>query len=1032
MTEWGTSPWATTSHPASLSPAPPAFAKTSPSLSHTAVDSGYFNAFVDEAAWGDPGTPAGIGGVGNVLQDGTLGIQSPRPIASPGRIANGKGNRWLRPVGSMWEEEEEVEKQDDIDIDTSHDAAALDATDDTQDVHGASNQERRSMEEVTNADYKDHKSLTGADPWSGDGLGIEINDARLQDQESEEQQDLQKDVCTDENYDLDIPVQKAQTVEKSTVADPVTDERDVGTLDSEEGHLVEAHAKYTSDKVAREAATEDPTPEARTPIVNFDIDMNILNSIFPSTSPSTVQQDLSDYESLISTSSGRKTHFRLTRPYSLRQYNQGDFDKYTRVTWRESAVHDKVIQIMSDWIAKDRASGGMFSVPSAKRRSLNSFGWGNEEKREEQALVVSASSILLPKISGPAGFGWSSSTMTPLTPSKPGDTSGSDTTPRASEEIARMSPRPRRTPIRKARAISRKLLSSPQGSSMADALYDLESFERARTPVQTLQVDAAGTEPSTGMQSTHELANDDFGIFEEAVADFEDFTIAPPPAVIATPPAKHVPKDEMSSTPTKSDDVLTDDLDDDHATQESGAQMTVNGLHEDADEEHSRLKDGRDESTTFKSAVSPPLPPASPSKANEKEGLFNDGGENGLDDFDDFESAPPLEYTDAPEEKCAKEIHPATTYASSPTGPPVDNSSHVVASIEPTVAASEPEIDSVNDEELGANYANNSSSSQIVLDDFSVFDTAAPEPSTAAQITDTTYDDFAMSEKSLTPTPQPIARPDDSFVPTKLFPSDTQPETKPLEPSRSATPQAAFMNGVTDHREALSAHAAEHSNTLEDDDDDFGAFEDAIASAEPQGFKPAGMHDDSALNTRNIATTPHSVHVPFPAAITPPQSAAPLPHGVQPSQPASVATTIQTPHPLPQPRAISLPLHSKPTTATKPNAQTPSTSAGADRGNALLNMLTLLDESESAAHNHEDDFHDWDEGEGERLAGEKEIGRLRREEWVGERPAARFERGVGGGMGIAKEEARSSIDVVDRETVEKVVNGLPDWSYMLR
>lgn len=115
-------------------------------------------------------------------------------------------------------------------------------------------------------------------------------------------------------------------------------------------------------------------------------------------------------------------------------------------------------------------------------------------------------------------------------------------------------------------------------------------------------------------------------------------------------------------------------------------------------------------------------------------------------------------------------------------------------------------------------------------------------------------------------------------------------------------------------------------------------------------------------------------------------------------------------------------------------------------------MLTLLDASEDAANSHEDDFHDWDEGEGERLAGEREIGRLRRSEWVGERPVSvvnssrlgNDDAGIGAGAvswgtregeagrGRLDRDGDGDVDVVDQEAVGRIVGGLPDWGYMLR
>jgi hypothetical protein len=100
-----------------------------------------------------------------------------------------------------------------------------------------------------------------------------------------------------------------------------------------------------------------------------------------------------------------------------------------------------------------------------------------------------------------------------------------------------------------------------------------------------------------------------------------------------------------------------------------------------------------------------------------------------------------------------------------------------------------------------------------------------------------------------------------------------------------------------------------------------------------------------------------------------------------------------------------------------------------DHGASILGALAFLDaEEDAAAGAQEIDFGSWDDDvdddelrEREALASEREIARLRRGEWVGEKPD------------IAKEMERKEPERKNEEedVVRRVVVGLPDWRYML-
>jgi len=387
----------------------------------------------------------------------------------------------------------------------------------------------------------------------------------------------------------------------------------------------------------------------KTPPVDFQVNLTLLTQVFPPIKLD-VDQDLPLLDTIITTSSARKTHYRITRPYSLRQYNLGNFENYSRVTWRDSAIHEKVVKYVEAWITKDRASGGgVFDVPSAERRS--GFGWGNDnEKVSDQNPTISASSIMLPKIVGPSGaFGWSSAAMTPLQPMRAGEEQEQVGPPKASAEVADMQPKPRRTPIRKPRAVSNRVSGSHsvlKSTSFSPAIFDeLDMFDKQVVladdqthPDSQQAADGAPQQSSAGL-------TDDFGVFEDATDDFQDFVIAPPPSRPTTKPPMEVLENVVN---------IEDELD--HKETHTPAEGEIHDVdntifrgEEDSQNVTSAVATGG-VGDDFSTSASSTAPNFLNTKSPEKESLFA-GQEDEFDEFEPFETAPALAFSnDSPVE----------------------------------------------------------------------------------------------------------------------------------------------------------------------------------------------------------------------------------------------------------------------------------------------------------------------------------------------------------------------------------------------
>jgi len=138
---------------------------------------------------------------------------------------------------------------------------------------------------------------------------------------------------------------------------------------------------------------------------------------------------------------------------------------------------------------------------------------------------------------------------------------------------------------------------------------------------------------------------------------------------------------------------------------------------------------------------------------------------------------------------------------------------------------------------------------------------------------------------------------------------------------------------------------------------------------------------------------------------------------------------LQPEGPTPRPFARTTPISTSKPVPTKPAKPHKTKAKDNDTGASILNILAFLDADEAGDEDDEDADngrvpYDQHPSEVEALAGERVIKRLRREEWVGERPVVSNRH-----VGEQKEKIRAN--EVDERVVEKVVGGLPDWGFML-
>jgi len=651
--------------------------------------------------------------------------------------------------------------------------------------------------------------------------------------------------------------------------------------------------------------------------------------------------------------------------------------------------------------------------------------------------------------------------------------------------------------------------------------------------------------------------HDDFGIFEqntEVDTAFEDFVIAPPPAISTPTPGANVSQDSLHTDdePTAADNQIPSSgitavaAEVEKPSVPPNPSLSYTGDHES----HSMVHTER----------------ASPIKeTSEDQSLVFDQSE-GFDDFDDFdafESAPPLEYTDTPD-----------------IAQPEQESrfDHSTPQLESGISVQPRSGDVVEPIIIATPHSEHEEALETTSDDFSAFETSLPpsipvsHPGTAANgmtvashtgsvaaeafdsrtDNDSTNhaiegephneeadDDFGTlvqeSEPSIQ-TPQPDHELQASFeppvaaqrcpavslatneAPVALETSTAYDDFSIFETSTN-TPSANIPTPNKTAGTSLATHI--HNATItplkthtepqtQEDDDDFGAFEDAVSplpstpdTAWPFLAPPVIPALPSSWNIQNRYSIPLQAQTLSFAPLVPdlalprPNTAPPLSlfptpadQPVKNSEVLLLSTTTAPVRPssafdmqfspmktetapefAPLPRAqmprskVAITSDAQPTAqakATKPNTTTPTTKLNAtttittkpptpapkskaprttpnprhDAGNAILGVLAFLDAEDDAADeadNADDAFGAWSgesgmDGATEALASEKEVRRLRREEWVGERPG---ERKVEVGLGRGEVGAGKSVEEVDQDAVRRVVDGLPDWGYLL-
>ncbi|KAH8805837.1 hypothetical protein F5884DRAFT_800791 [Xylogone sp. PMI_703] len=126
--------------------------------------------------------------------------------------------------------------------------------------------------------------------------------------------------------------------------------------------------------------------------ISFTIDTSQFGRLFPNVEatelasvgdskifiPDTIPRDN------FSTAEQRKTWYRISRYGTMRQYNSGDDENYTRVDWNHSKARDETLKIVARWMEEDRITGRVTLGGSGRGSVI--FGWD----KKNAAVPISA------------------------------------------------------------------------------------------------------------------------------------------------------------------------------------------------------------------------------------------------------------------------------------------------------------------------------------------------------------------------------------------------------------------------------------------------------------------------------------------------------------------------------------------------------------------------------------------------------------------------------------------------------------------
>ncbi len=173
----------------------------------------------------------------------------------------------------------------------------------------------------------------------------------------------------------DIPAFSADAIDEETISALVEAKQD-----TKSNAEATTRSAYDEQQLLKNTTSDTSHPP-------YPIDLSNLEALFPGSTPSTTNPEpVPDViiDNSYTTTSERRTWYRISRFGSTRKHDSGEEDNYKRITWATSEVRTKTLHIVRRWMEQDSITGRVV-LGSRKAGPLGAsmFNWDSSEPQIE-------------------------------------------------------------------------------------------------------------------------------------------------------------------------------------------------------------------------------------------------------------------------------------------------------------------------------------------------------------------------------------------------------------------------------------------------------------------------------------------------------------------------------------------------------------------------------------------------------------------------------------------------------------------------
>jgi hypothetical protein len=344
--------------------------------------SGFLAGFEDEAGWGDFGDGGGWDNEARI-REGEEG-DSARTSSAPAPVSPG----WDSVESTVASVEKPVQPQERSDFTTREPlesserrSSSLERQDSTTHIIQKSSDsdctDVPDLETLANPQYEakvaPELQESPRPSMSDDGKGVQPSLTSSESSNGEESRTPDSlRTSIDESYHDSEQTKKEQRSLETQQPLPQSEKDDY----DQEDDFGDFEAELQDLDATSDAQTPSSTPNvqsgSQTAHPTFKYDLSLVTEMFEK--PATSRNAPDSSAETINNSSSRKSWYRITRPQTMREFNEGSAeDSYVRIAWPRSKVRSETLKIVSRWASEDRIHGRV--TIGGRLPEVSSFGW---------------------------------------------------------------------------------------------------------------------------------------------------------------------------------------------------------------------------------------------------------------------------------------------------------------------------------------------------------------------------------------------------------------------------------------------------------------------------------------------------------------------------------------------------------------------------------------------------------------------------------------------------------------------------------